>query len=78
MTRELVPTPIESKEYEFVLINGLKEENAKMKKAINDVLDVLIDGNGVPNMVWVKNRLLEAKNRHDAIPFEAVCEKLGI
>ena len=59
MTRESVPTPIESKEYEFVLINGLKEENAKMKKAINDVLDVLIDGNGVPNMVWVKNRLLE-------------------
>jgi hypothetical protein len=31
-----------------------------MKEAINDVLDVLIDGNGVPNMVWVKNRLLEA------------------
>jgi hypothetical protein len=60
MTRELVPTPIENKEYEFVIINGLKEENAKLKEAINDVLDVLIDGNGVPNMVWVKNRLLEA------------------
>ncbi len=60
MTRELVSTPIESKEYEFVLINGLKEENAKMKEAINDVLDLLMDGNGVPNMVWVKNRLLEA------------------
>jgi hypothetical protein len=60
MTKELIPTPIESKEYEFVLINGLREENAKMKEAINDVLDLLIDGNGVPNMVWVKNRLLEA------------------
>lgn len=60
MTRKLVPTPIERKEYEFVLINGLKEENAKLKEAINDVLDVLIDENGVPNMTWVKNRLLEA------------------
>lgn len=60
MTRELVPTPIESKEYEFVLINGLREENTKLKEAINDVLDVLIDENGVPNMVWMKNRLLEA------------------
>ncbi len=59
MTRELVPTPIESKEYYFVLINGLKEENAKLKEAINDVLDVLVDGNGVPNMLWVKNRLLD-------------------
>jgi Uma2 family endonuclease len=57
--RELIPTPIETKEYEFVLINGLKEENSKMKEAINDVLDVLILGNGVPNLVWVKNRLLE-------------------
>ena len=60
MTRELVPTPIESKEYEFVLINGLREENTNLKEAINDVLDVLIDENGVPNMVWMKNRLLEA------------------
>lgn len=60
MTRELAPTPIESKEYDFVLIKGLKEENAKLKEAINDVLNVLIDGNGVPNMVWVKNRLLES------------------
>jgi hypothetical protein len=63
MTRELVQTPIESKEYEFVLIKGLKEENAILKEAINDVLDVLIDGNGVPNMVWVKNRLLQAVNK---------------
>ena len=31
----------------------------KMKEAINEVLEVL-DGNGVPNMVWIKNRLLEA------------------
>ena len=59
MTRELVPTPIESKEYEFVLINGLKEENAKLKEAINEVLE-LFDGNGVPNIEWVKNRLSEA------------------
>ena len=60
MTRELVSTPIESKEYEFVLINELKEENTKLKEAINDVLDILIDRNGVPNIIWVKNRLLEA------------------
>ena len=62
MTKKLIPTPIESKEYEFVLINGLREENAKLKKAINDVLDVLIDGNDVPNMVWIKNRLLKTIN----------------
>jgi len=59
MTRELIPTPIESKEYEFVLINGLKEENEKLKEVISEVLEVL-DGNGVPNIEWVKNRLSEA------------------
>jgi len=26
----------------------------------------------------MKQRLLQAKNRHDGIPFEVVCEKLGI
>ena len=31
----------------------------KMKEAITEVLEVL-DGNGVPNIDWVKNRLLEA------------------
>jgi hypothetical protein len=31
----------------------------KMKEAITEVLEVL-DGNGVPNVGWVKNRLLEA------------------
>jgi hypothetical protein len=31
----------------------------KMKEAITEVLEVL-DGNGVPNIEWVKNRLLEA------------------
>jgi hypothetical protein len=30
-----------------------------MEQAIKDVLDVM-DGNGVPNIEWVKNRLLEA------------------
>lgn len=40
-------------------IQQLEKENAKLKEAINDVLDVLIDGDGVPNLVWVKNRLLE-------------------
>jgi len=29
----------------------------KMKEAINEVLEVL-DGNGYPNIEWVKNRLL--------------------
>jgi hypothetical protein len=31
----------------------------KMKEAITEVLEVL-DGNGVPNIEWVKNRLLES------------------
>ena len=31
----------------------------KMKEAITEVLEVL-DGNGVPNVGWIKNRLLEA------------------
>lgn len=30
----------------------------KMKEAINEVLENL-NGNGAPNIVWVKNRLLE-------------------
>lgn len=32
----------------------------KMRDAINDILEVL-DGNGVPNIVWIKQRLLETK-----------------
>lgn len=32
----------------------------KMQEVINDVLKVL-DGNGVPNVEWIKNRLLEVK-----------------
>jgi hypothetical protein len=31
----------------------------KMKDAINEVLKVL-EGNGIPNNEWIKNRLLEA------------------
>lgn len=31
----------------------------KMKEAITEVLEVL-EGNGVPNVGWIKNRLLEA------------------
>ena len=31
----------------------------KMKKAITEILEVL-DGDGVPNIQWVKNRLLES------------------
>lgn len=31
----------------------------KMKEAINEVLEVL-QGKGVPNNEWIKNRLLEA------------------
>ena len=65
MTKNSIPTPVESKEYDFVLINGLREENTKMKEAINDILDILIDStasryiDGVPSGVWIKNRLLE-------------------
>ncbi len=33
--------------------------SAIMEQAIKEVLDVM-DGNGVPNIEWVKNRLLEA------------------
>ena len=32
----------------------------KMQEAINEVLDVL-DGNGVPNIDWIKKRLLETQ-----------------
>ena len=30
----------------------------KMQTAINDILEVL-DGGGTPNIIWIKNRLLE-------------------
>lgn len=46
------------KEYEFVLINGLRFENDKLKQAINEVLEVLY-GDGIPNTEWIKNRLSE-------------------
>jgi hypothetical protein len=38
MTRELIPTPIESKEYEFVLIEGLKKENAELKMLLKEIV----------------------------------------
>ena len=59
MTKGTFLKTVESAEYDFVLINGLKAENDKLKEAINEVLEVM-DGNGVPNIEWVKNRLLEA------------------
>lgn len=37
MTEKLIPTPIENKQYEFALINGLKEENQKLKAAIREI-----------------------------------------
>lgn len=36
-------------------------KSAEMAKAIKEVLE-LFDGNGVPNIEWVKKRLLEAVN----------------
>jgi len=36
-------------------------KSAEMTKAIKEVLE-LFDGNGVPNIEWVKNRLLEVVN----------------
>ena len=59
MTKGAFPKTVESAEYDFVLINGLKAENDKLKEAINEVLEVL-DGKGVPNTEWIKNRLSEA------------------
>jgi len=59
MTRGTFQKTVESAEYEFVLINGLKAENDKLKEAINEVLEVL-DGKGVPNTEWIKNRLSKA------------------
>jgi hypothetical protein len=59
MTKETFPKTVESAEYDFVLINGLKAENDKLKKAITEVLE-LLDGNGVPNTNWIKNCLSEA------------------
>ncbi len=60
MTKKLIETPIETLEYNFVIENALQEENRKLKEAINDVLDALIDENGVKNLIWIKNRLLDA------------------
>lgn len=59
MTKGTFQKTVESSEYEFALINGLKAENDKLKQAVNEVLEVL-DGKGVPNMEWVKNRLSQA------------------
>jgi hypothetical protein len=59
MTKETFPKTVESAEYDFVLINGLKAENDKLKEAINEVLE-LLDGKGVPNTTWIKNRLSAA------------------
>lgn len=59
MTRGTFQKTVESAEYDFVLINGLKAENDKLKEAVKEVLEVL-DGKGVPNTEWIKNRLLEA------------------
>jgi hypothetical protein len=59
MTKGTFPKTVESAEYDFVLINGLKAENDKIKEAITEVLE-LLDGNGVPNTNWIKNRLSEA------------------
>ena len=59
MTKGTFPKTVESAEYDFVLINGLKAENDKLKEAINEVLEVL-EGKGVPNTEWIKNRLSEA------------------
>lgn len=60
MTKGTFEKTIESAEYEFVLIKGLEEENKKLKEAINDVLDALVDGPGVVNTIWIKNHLLKA------------------
>jgi len=60
METERVSLPIESVEYSFMLENTLKEENTKLKGAINEVLELLNDKNGVPNMEWIKNRLTKS------------------
>lgn len=59
MTKGTFQKTVESAEYDFVLINGLKAENDKLKEAVNEVLEVL-DGKDVPNTEWIKNRLSEA------------------
>ena len=59
MTKGTFQKTVESAEYDFVLINGLKAENDKLKEAVKEVLEVL-DGKGVPNTEWIKNRLSEA------------------
>ncbi len=65
MTKGTFEKTVESAEYDFVLIKGLESENAKLKEAIGDVLDVLVDGDGVPNTIWIKNRLLEAVSKSE-------------
>jgi len=58
MTKGMVSQTVESLEYDFVLIKGLKETRDEMKNAIKEVLEV-VDGYGVPNVEWIKNRLTE-------------------
>jgi hypothetical protein len=62
MTKGTFNKTVESAEYDFVLINGLKNENNKLKDAINEVIEVL-NGVGVPNNEWIKNRLQETINK---------------
>lgn len=59
MTKGTFPKTVESAKYDFVLVNGLKADNNKLKEAINEVLEVL-NGNGSPNIEWIKKRLSEA------------------
>jgi hypothetical protein len=48
MTKGNVQTTVESSEYNFIVINGLKDENEKLKDAIKELLNVI--GNKHPLM----------------------------
>ncbi len=47
---------------ELLTANNLNKSNDKYKQAIEDVLE-LLDGNGVPNLNWIKNRLEQSLKR---------------
>ncbi len=63
MTKGIIQTTIESSEYNFHLIKGLTESNENYKNGIKEILDVIECPHGVPNLIWIENKLKELLNK---------------
>lgn len=46
--------------YKSNKINELEKENIILKESVNEVIDLLNSDYGVPNIEWIKNRLLNS------------------